>query len=266
MAYQIETAPAAGFSIRRVLERSFATIGAQPAQVLVIGLLFSAIPGALFSYANARLAQSLTSGVISLSQFFLLLLFFGLLGSVIYAVQQGVLVRLTVSSEAGQPIGVGTAMGPGNIPALVLAGLLLGAGTTLGYIALFVPGVILALMWLVVPSVLVEEQCGILAAFGRSRALTKDARWSIFGLLLILGLVLGGGNFLIRRLLIDYYGADAFAQLLLGHGVPVVYLVAQAIIGGTVLTLLGLVHTSIYVELRNWKHGAPADALAEIFA
>ena len=266
MAYQIQTAPADGFSIGRVFARSFGTIGAQPAQVLMIGLLFSGIPGALFNYVNARLAQSLASGVIPLSQYFLLLLLFGLLGTVLNAVQQGVLVRLTISSEAGQSIGIGTAMGLDNIPALAAAGLLMGAGTMLGYVAFFVPGVIIALMWLVVPSVLVDEQCGLLAAFGRSRALTKDARWSILGLLLILGLVLGAINFLIRRLLINYYGADAFAQLMLGHGVPIVYLVAQATIVGVVLTVSALVHTSVYVELRNWKHGTPADALAEIFA
>ena len=88
----------------------------------------------------------------------------------------------------------------------------------------------------------------------------------MFGVFLILGLVNGGINLLVRRLLVDYYGTEQFASLMQGHGIPITFLVTEAIVGGLWLTVAAMLQTSIYIELRNWKEGVPSDALAEIFA
>ena len=74
--------------------------------------------------------------------------------------------------------------------ALLLVSLLLAAGVTLGLLALIVPGLILLTLWAVVAPVTVIEQPGVLAAFGRSRALVRGHGWPVFGVIALVFLLI----------------------------------------------------------------------------
>jgi len=52
-----------------------------------------------------------------------------------------------------------------------------GLGVMVGFLFLIVPGVILAICWLVSAPVLVVEKVGVFRAMERSLALTRNHRW-----------------------------------------------------------------------------------------
>jgi hypothetical protein len=78
---------------------------------------------------------------------------------------------------------------------VVAAVIVAGLGIALGFLALIVPGVLLALRWSVVAQVAAVEHGGWIPSLSRSRALTRGHYWHIFGLFVITALVNGGLGF-----------------------------------------------------------------------
>jgi hypothetical protein len=78
------------------------------------------------------------------------------------------------------------------LPVVVAAVIVSTLGIGLGFIALIVPGILLALRWSVVAQVAALEHEGWIPSLRRSGELTQGNYWHIFGLLLIMGLVSGG--------------------------------------------------------------------------
>ena len=110
---------------------------------------------------------------------------------VIAALVQGALTRAVVSANEGRRASFGECLATGLHVFLPLIGLsiLFSIGVGIGFVLLFVPGIILLLMWAVAVPALVVERTGVFGAFGRSAELTKGSRWKILGLFLVL---LGG--------------------------------------------------------------------------
>ena len=78
-----------------------------------------------------------------------------------------------------------------SILPLLGAGLLAGVCIALGFVLLIVPGLILLTIWAVIAPVIVIERTPALEAFGRSRALVRGYGWTVFGIVLITGLLSG---------------------------------------------------------------------------
>ena len=97
---------------------------------------------------------------------------------------------------------------------LIALGLITGLGTTIGFVALIVPGIFLALLWIVSAPVLVEERCGPIAALGRSRALTQGARWPILGIALLMAALFMGTGVLHAAVITPFLGGvDKFGVI-----------------------------------------------------
>ncbi len=75
------------------------------------------------------------------------------------------------------------------LPVVVAAVVMSALGIGLGFLALIVPGVLLALRWSVVAQVAALENDGWLPSLRRSRELTREHYGHIFALLLITGLL-----------------------------------------------------------------------------
>lgn len=128
-----------------------------------------------------------------------------------------------------------------------------------GSVLLAVPGIILALMWLLVTQALVVERLGLRQAFGRSRALTKGHRWALLGLLVLYTVIVIALQWVIFRITTPSMTfVMAAAKPINAYGVVPV-----------ITTLLGpvstVVTTTIYLRLRD-GHRASADVTAEVFA
>lgn len=92
----------------------------------------------------------------------------------------------------GEQVTLVDCVGVGLSRVLPTIGLMIlwGLAVALGWVLLIVPGIILICMWSVVLPVLICEDSGVFATFGRSRALTKGSRFKIFlDLLIVLILV-----------------------------------------------------------------------------
>lgn len=137
-------------------------------------------------------------------------------------------------------------------------GILLGLGVAAGAVFLIVPGVILGLAWSVAMPALVLEDRGVFAAFGRSAALTRGRRWSIFLLLLLVGLV----TFVIELVFLAVFGG---VQGLLSREPSIANTVLSSLFGVVTIPFGAVLNTALFNQLRGTQ-GYGAEAVAEVFA
>ncbi|MEA3011149.1 MAG: hypothetical protein QOJ91_2841 [Sphingomonadales bacterium] len=254
-------------SIGRVFSRGFGTIASNPLATLGIAFLFSALPSLLFAYA-AQFLRVESFSILGTLGVVVVGIFSAIVAITLAMVTQGALVRATVAFSEGRKASLGESASAGLRVALPLFLLGLGSalGMAVGFLLLIVPGIILYVMWSVAAPALVEEDLGPTEAFGRSNYLTDGARWKIFALTLIALVLYWMVSGLVAMLGMAWYGGVAGLAESADAGMPIGYLAVNAI-GGTVTSAVwGVIQTSLYVELRDWKDGPQTDSLADIFA
>lgn len=250
-------------SIGRIFSRAFGTLGSNPVATLGIAFLFGALPSMLLVYLIASSGEQAVD-FLGLATTIALTMFSAVIAILLSMITQGALVRATVAFDEGRKASLGESAMAGLSVALplFLLGVLSALGIALGFLLLLVPGIILYVMWSVAAPALVEERLGPIEALGRSRHLTSGARWKIFGLILVILVA-----YLLFSGLVELLGAMALgtAPGAPPSGIPLGYL-ATTIISGTITSAVwGVVLTSLYVELRDWKDGPRTEALADIF-
>lgn len=265
MATDFAAAAVRDVSIGRVLSRSFGVMGDNPVAVFGIAFLLGALPQFLFQFARDAMAVQLATssgGQLSLGA---LSLVGGLISILLSTLVQAALVRATVGYASAERPGIGACLASALGVALPLLGLsiLFGAAVTLGMILFLVPGILLYLRWVVAAPALVAERNGVFSAFGRSSALTKGARWKVFGLSLIVLIVILLVSAVIGVLGISTVGIDGLVS---GARPPVTLLLVNLVVSTLIAAFWSTVTTSLYVELRQWKEGPEDARLADIFA
>ena len=116
------------------------------------------------------------------------------------------------------------------------ASILAGIAITIGLILLIVPGLYLITIWAVIVPVIVLEQSGVMASFGRSHQLVKGRGWHVFWTLVLTWLILLAVNLILGLI---------FAALphALGRGL-------SSVISGTIVApFIALVVTLVYYRL-----------------
>jgi len=179
-------------------ERSVADIIAEALDIYQrYPLLFLALAlGVIAPYQLAVLAINGTgplagSAHASLGAYYVLLLLdYALVGPLVSALHIQAVIRI---GEGDTPRLAQVALqGLRVLPVVAAAVIVAGLGIALGFLALIVPGVLLALRWSVVAQVAAVEHEGWIPSLSRSRALTRGHYWHIFGLFVITALVNGG--------------------------------------------------------------------------
>jgi hypothetical protein len=187
------------------------------------------------------------------------------------AVLQAAVIHATVSDLSGRRATFGECLQTGLrfLLPLIAIGIIAAVCEFCGYLLLIVPGVFLALAWCVAAPAAVVERQGVFAAFGRSVELTRDHRFAILGLallLIVIGWVVSGtvgaavGIGGAASALVSYRGAapDMTALLIVQAGVS---LITQTFIA--CVSSAGV--ASVYYELRFIKEGIGAEQLASLF-
>jgi hypothetical protein len=102
-------------------------------------------------------------------------------GLLLGPVSAGALVHALACVADGRPVGWREAMGVGLARGgrLLKAWVVSGALVLLGLVAGVVPGIVLMVRWAVLDAVVVLEDLPVVAALGRSAALTAGRRWPI---------------------------------------------------------------------------------------
>lgn len=166
-------------------------------------------------------------------------------------------VHVVRAAARGERMSAGTAIGAGlkDFAPLFLALLLVGGGIALGLLALIVPGLILAIRWVLVSQVVVIEGGRGTAALSRSFELTRGFGFFTFLVVLVVNLLVGVFTaLLLVPLELAAESADTMALSLLGQ------------VLGTVISLpiVAVAYTLLYYSLLAQKgEGRPAEAAPE---
>ena len=122
--------------------------------------------------------------------------------------------------------------------AVAVASILAGIAIAIGLFLLIVPGLYLITIWAVIIPVIVLEQSGVMASFGRSHQLVKGHGWHVFGTLVLAWIILLAVNIVLGLI---------FAKL------PDVLRSALAsIISGTLVApFVALIVTLVYYRLSG---------------
>jgi hypothetical protein len=259
----------ADFEIGRVVSRMFQVIGDNAVTFFGLSLL-AAIPSLLFTFAFVGTRSGVIGSQIKqspLSSAALPTIIGGaLVGFLIYIVfaylLQAALVYGTISTLNGRKASFTDCLATGvqhALPLTVIAILAL-LGFMLGFLLLIVPGVILALMWSVLTPVRVTERTGILETFGRSAALTRGYRGSIFGLAVIYMVLVVVVDLIVRPLT----GLSVIPTS--GPRFSISYIIVTALVRVVLHLVAATGVASIYYELRMVKEGIGPEQLAAVFA
>jgi hypothetical protein len=135
------------------------------------------------------------------------------------------------------------------IPPLVVAGFLAGIGIALGFVLLIVPGLILLTIWAVIAPVIVVEKTGALDAFGRSRALVRGHGWTVFGIVLVTGLLSGIASTLLQE---AFSFLPRFLEILIGSTI------AQAVVAP--FSAIAIAITYFRLREAHAETAAPVEA------
>ncbi|HEU5483115.1 MAG TPA: hypothetical protein VFU80_08505 [Sphingomicrobium sp.] len=251
-------------SIGRVFSRALAAVRTNPLVILGLAFAIGAVPGLLLTLLVSGIVGPVSAGLTtgSLTSLYGFLALSVVISIVIGALVQGALTRAAVSASEGRKASFGESLSTGLRVALPLIGLgiLVAIGVGVGMILLVVPGIILALMWSVAAPALVIERDGVLAALGRSRDLTKGARWKIFGLFLVVVVVYWLLSVVVGIVGLTSYSAGDPAGLTTANAI------GSIVLGTLMNAATGTIQPSLYVELRQWKEGTSVENLEQIFA
>jgi hypothetical protein len=246
------------FEIGTTLSTAFTLMGSYPLIVFGVSLILGALPTRLLAYAaSGPTSQTLAaaSGKLlpSLGEMVLQIIVGGMLTGTALIVAQG---DKADAVEALRP-------GVHRLIPLILVGFLYTLGCVIGLCALLVPFFFLWIRWSVVGSVVVAEDIGISAAFGRSSELTNGSRLRILGLLILSGLIQGLFAVLITLLVMPLAGLSTQAADLAANPAAIT---VQALMETLIIGFTGSVQCALYIELKQRRDGPLTDQLSAIFA
>jgi hypothetical protein len=259
------TTAGGGIDIGRVMTRTFNSVGENFANLLIITLVLVAIPSAAVGWVQQTFLASqgmMVSGAGSMITAGLANIVLSLVQLALNAAAQGAIFYFVVSYLGGRKAVLGDAISVGVAHwwPLWLVGVCTTFMTILAAIALFFPGIMLACRWIVALPVQVIENKGVFESMGRSAELTKGRRWSIFGLLLIVVILI----WILEFALIAVFIRPA-AGLVSGMSSPLFRVLFAPIIGLITTPLFSAGYASLYYELRSTREGVGVEALASVF-
>jgi hypothetical protein len=130
---------------------------------------------------------------------------------------------------------------------ILIAGILLALGITLGLVLLIVPGLILMTIWIAVIPAIVLEDRAIGESFGRSRELVRGSGWNVFGVIVLTILILIGVSIGLGIVFLPL--ADWLASLI------------QQLVSVTIVTpFVATIWTLVYYRLKGREDSAGVSA------
>lgn len=237
--------------IGRVLADGLGALSSNFGPFFLLALLLEGLPAGIGAYGQIMSKANAGFGIFTVAG--------GAATIVTSPMLQAALIYGTMRMLEGRPASISDCLTVARKNWLKLLGLaiLTGLGFLLGFLLLFVPGILLLLRWSVAAPLVVMEGRGIREAMGRSVGLTRNHRWSIFLLVLIFIAVI----FVIEiglAVLSSIFNGLANSALLATYLSPLI---------NTVTVLISYpVVAALFRHLRGDGDDAAPDQLAEVFA
>jgi len=150
------------------------------------------------------------------------------------------------------PIGESLRKGLSRIFPIIAMLIVEGLALVVGFMLLIIPGYMLFVAWYVALPVLVVERLGPVASLRRSAELTKGHRWKIFGIIFVMGIVIG------------IIGAVINAVALAFHN-HAVYMTVEYVSQAVAIAFESVVGVVLYHDLRAAKEGINTQRIAAVF-
>jgi hypothetical protein len=179
----------------------------------------------------------------------------GFVGELMRRLSQAMVLFGAFQQMRGRPVRLVESLQVGSRRIVPVIGLAISASvlTTLGFVLLLIPGVIMVIMLFVATPACVVEKRGPFTSMDRSAQLTKGHRWKIFALLLLMALPLFVAEAAIE-LMIEI-------EVVVGFWAPVVHLIWDAIWEAVYAVLI----IATYHDLRVVKEGIDSEQIAAVF-
>ncbi|WP_395645236.1 glycerophosphoryl diester phosphodiesterase membrane domain-containing protein [Terricaulis sp.] len=253
----------ARFDFGRVIGQTFGLIGRNFGLFFLMALVFAGAPQFAIQYAQSIAFSSgdpMMMTYVSLG---------ALLASFVFTyILQGSLTRASVDDLSGKGVQFGAALGDGFryfFPLFIVA-LLVGIGMMIGFILLIIPGIILAVRWVVSAPVVVVEREGPTRAIGRSAELGEGHRWAIFGLILLFVVFSYACMIVLGMVMAATLGDVGPAGIITTMDTTGLLIAGFTAVISAITTLISTVGTaSLYFELRRVKDGVSVTDLASVF-
>ncbi len=173
---------------------------------------------------------------------------------VLGAVCEAMILYATFQALRGRPVRIGESMAIGlrRFVPVIVASIVAGIAEGLGLILLVVPGLIAMVMFVVAEPAIVVERLGPFEGLSRSIELTRGYRWSIFGLVFVVGLV----------------------ELVVGMIIGATLRPTDSLLWNTIVTYafgtlarayFSVLVAIVYHDLRVLKEGIDLDQIAAVF-
>lgn len=130
---------------------------------------------------------------------------------------------------------------------LIAAGLLAGLGIAIGFVLLIVPGLVLLTWWCLIVPVIVLEGKQIGESFSRSRELVRGHGWTVFGVVVVTGLLVAISSGIIQS---AFSFLGSFLRYWIGGSI------ASAIVGPFFAVALTLMYYKL-VDLETGRTAEP---------
>ncbi len=253
------------FSFGNAFNRFFSLLGTNFVPFAIIGLICTILPAMALAYGEFTylgINQGDPTWMQKLPGFAPSIWAFAGIGSLLYMlfklVSLSAVTEVAILRSVGKPVNYGALIGNGlkNAIPLFVVEILVLLLVGLGSILLVVPGII---WWLCVsvaiPAYVGQTSLGIFGAIGKSFELTRNHRWSLFLLFIVMFLIGGVASGMMATPAIGLPGGMTGLSALLTRGFVV----------GIFALLRQVLFASIYVSLRESKEKTTPDTAASVF-
>lgn len=154
----------------------------------------------------------------------------------------------------GREFPVGKSLRRGLARIFPIFGMLIVEGLALivGFMLLIIPGYMLFTAWYAALPALVVERTGPIDSLRRSAALTKGHRWKVFGIIFVMGIVVGILGAVVNAIALAFHNWMAFA-------------IVQYLFQALVIAFKSVVGVVLYHDLRAAKEGINTERIAAVF-
>lgn len=251
------------FTFGGVFSRFFKLIGENLSSLLIVGLLFAVAPAmaayyGTFTWVSTNGTDWQTIFLTMRPEAYSLLGGAGLVYIILNMISTCAITEIAILGGVGSKVNIASVLSHAirNAFPVLVVGFIVGLLTALLSVLLIIPGIMFLLAaYVAIPAYVGQPGLGLWGAVKRSFDLTRNHRWGILGLLIVMGLISG----VITTAISGVAGMTPIATSTLSMTI------AQGLITGASTLIDQIFVAAIYVSLRQAKDRTMPEQAAAVF-